>query len=96
MKKEILIYKILRIGLEIFYGTETQKNPDATDVFRVKGVVSIIDSENKYILQGVHTMFDFRQSKVIWSMHEKKATHLLFTGRNIALLQNSFRLKLLK
>jgi G3E family GTPase len=59
-----------------------------TDIFRMKGILHIQGSENRFVFQGVHMLFDGREDRP-WGK-EPRTNHLIFIGRNLdrdALLQ---------
>jgi G3E family GTPase len=52
-----------------------------TDIFRMKGVVSVKGEENRYVFQGVHMLFDGRPDRP-WRAEERR-NQLIFIGRNL-------------
>jgi G3E family GTPase len=54
------------------------------DIYRVKGVVSIVDDEQKYAVHGVHDLFEVRESGIRWKADEPRITKLVFIGRRLA------------
>ncbi|MEM0925371.1 MAG: GTP-binding protein, partial [Planctomycetota bacterium] len=51
------------------------------DIFRMKGVVSFKDANERYVFQGVHMLFDGQMDRT-W--HEgERANSLVFIGRNL-------------
>lgn len=62
-----------------------------TDIYRMKGVLSIKGSPNRYIFQGVHMLFDGRPDRP-WG-DEMRHNSLIFIGRNLnrAELNEGFR-----
>jgi len=62
-------------------------------IFRCKGQVHIKDEAERWVLQGVHTLFELEPSGVVWKKEEKKESRLLFIGRGIeqTTLSQSFR-----
>jgi G3E family GTPase len=52
-----------------------------TDIFRMKGVLSIKDSDERFVFQGVHMLFDGRPDKP-WG-NQKRKNSLIFIGRNL-------------
>jgi G3E family GTPase len=62
-----------------------------TDIFRMKGVLSIKGQPNRYIFQGVHMLFDGRPDRP-WSGDERHNS-LIFIGRNLdrAALNEEFK-----
>lgn len=51
------------------------------DIFRMKGVLSFAGSEERYVFQGVHMLFDGRMDRP-WREGER-ANSLIFIGRNL-------------
>lgn len=66
---------------------QTQGN----DIFRMKGVLAIADSDERFVFQGVHMLFDGRPDRP-WN-GQQRANKLIFIGRNLdrETLQNGFR-----
>lgn len=62
-----------------------------TDIFRMKGILSIKDSDQRFVFQGVHMLFDGRPDKPWGNMKRKNS--LIFIGRNLdrAELTDGFR-----
>jgi G3E family GTPase len=62
-----------------------------TDIFRMKGVLSIKGEPNRFVFQGVHMLFDGRPDKP-WGSTPRHNT-LIFIGRNLdrAELNEDFR-----
>ena len=62
-----------------------------TDIYRMKGVLSIHGSPNRFIFQGVHMLFDGRPDRA-WG-EEPRHNSLIFIGRNLdrQALQEGFR-----
>jgi len=62
-----------------------------TDIFRMKGVLSIKNNPNRFVFQGVHMLFDGRPDR-LWGM-EPRHNSLIFIGRNLnrAELNEEFR-----
>ncbi|WJX87579.1 hypothetical protein P8452_69756 [Trifolium repens] len=52
------------------------------DLYRMKGVLSVDGSEQRYVFQGVHTMLDDSPGKT-WEPQEKRINKLVFIGRNL-------------
>ena len=51
------------------------------DIFRMKGVLSFHDSEERFVFQGVHMLFDGRMDRP-WREGER-SNSLIFIGRNL-------------
>lgn len=52
------------------------------DLYRYKGVLSVDGSDQRYVLQGVHTMLDGCPGKT-WGSDEKRINKLVFIGRDL-------------
>lgn len=52
------------------------------DLYRMKGVLNINDSNERYIFQGVHSTLDGCPGK-IWGSDERRINKLVFIGRNL-------------
>ncbi|KAL3497952.1 hypothetical protein ACH5RR_040684 [Cinchona calisaya] len=52
------------------------------DLYRMKGVLSVTSSEERYVFQGVHSTLDGCPGKT-WGPDEKRINKLVFIGRNL-------------
>jgi G3E family GTPase len=52
-----------------------------TDIFRMKGILSLAGSDNRFVYQGVHMLFDGRDDRP-WGQ-TSRASDLVFIGRNL-------------
>ncbi|CAH9080711.1 unnamed protein product [Cuscuta europaea] len=52
------------------------------DLYRMKGVLSVSGSEQRYVFQGVHSVLDGCPGKS-WDPEEKRINKLVFIGRNL-------------
>jgi G3E family GTPase len=52
-----------------------------TDIFRMKGILSIAKQSRRFVFQGVHMLFDGRPDKE-WE-DERRNNQLVFIGRNL-------------
>jgi G3E family GTPase len=52
-----------------------------TDIFRMKGVLSLKDEADRFVFQGVHMLFDGRPDRP-WK-NEERRNQLIFIGRNL-------------
>ena len=61
------------------------------DIFRMKGVLAIAGTEERYVFQGVHMLFDGQADRP-WRAGETRENRLVFIGRNLdrAELERSF------
>ena len=53
-----------------------------TDIFRMKGVLNVEGSEQRYVFQGVHMLFDGQPDRP-WREGESRVNRLVFIGRNL-------------
>ncbi|GAM23761.1 hypothetical protein SAMD00019534_069360 [Acytostelium subglobosum LB1] len=62
-------------------------------VFRMKGLVSVKDEAEKYILQGVYETFDTQASGIQWTAGEPRENKLVFIGEDLdqESIQQSFK-----
>jgi G3E family GTPase len=52
-----------------------------TDIFRMKGILNLRGSPNRFVFQGVHMLFDGREGRA-WG-DERRASDLVFIGRGL-------------
>ncbi len=52
------------------------------DIFRMKGIINIHGSPNRFVFQGVHMLFDGEPDRP-WKPGEKKNNKIVFIGRNL-------------
>ena len=52
-----------------------------TNIFRMKGIVSIADQDRRFVFQGVHMLFDGEPERP-WG-REKRSNQLVFIGRDL-------------
>jgi G3E family GTPase len=62
------------------------------DVYRFKGQVAVAGEPQKYVLQGVHSLFELAPSGVHWAADEVRESRFVFIGRALdsAQLNQSF------
>ncbi|NJM65251.1 MAG: GTP-binding protein [Acaryochloris sp. RU_4_1] len=53
-----------------------------SDIFRMKGILSIAGEDRRFVFQGVHMLFDGRADRP-WKTHETRKNELVFIGRNL-------------
>jgi G3E family GTPase len=51
------------------------------DIYRIKGIVALVDDERRYVLQGVHRIFERRPIDP-WG-GEARDSRIIFIGRNL-------------
>ena len=52
------------------------------NIFRMKGILNIVNDEHRFVFQGVHMIFDGRQDRP-WKASEARNNQLVFIGRNL-------------
>ncbi|PON41824.1 Cobalamin biosynthesis [Parasponia andersonii] len=52
------------------------------DLYRMKGVLSVKESDQRYVFQGVHSILDGCPGSM-WGRDEKRINKLVFIGRNL-------------
>ena len=52
------------------------------DIFRMKGILNIQGSPNRFVFQGVHMLFDGKPDRP-WHPNEDRTNQLVFIGRNL-------------
>jgi G3E family GTPase len=52
------------------------------DIFRMKGIISIHNADERFVFQGVHMMFNGEFDDV-WAAGAKRSSNLVFIGRNL-------------
>jgi G3E family GTPase len=62
------------------------------DIFRTKGILNLAGSDDRYVFQGVHMIFDGRSDRS-WKPDETRRSELVFIGRNLdeAEIRKGFR-----
>jgi G3E family GTPase len=62
------------------------------DIFRMKGILSIVGEDSRFIVQGVHMIFEGQADRP-WRADETRGNELVFIGRNLdrQALQAGFR-----
>ena len=53
-----------------------------TDIFRMKGILNVKGSPNRFVFQGVHMLFEGKPDRP-WSPEEARRSQLVFIGRNL-------------
>lgn len=59
-----------------------EKQDESQEVYRVKGLICVHDSNKKFILQAVHELYDIFEGKE-WGKGEQKRSKLVFIGKNL-------------
>ena len=52
------------------------------DIFRMKGILHVANTPNRFVFQGVHMLFDGKPDRA-WKTGEHRASRLVFIGRNL-------------
>ncbi|MFM9225489.1 MAG: GTP-binding protein, partial [Actinomycetota bacterium] len=52
------------------------------DIFRMKGIINVENSENRFVFQGVHMLFDGQPDRA-WKPNEPRVNKMIFIGRNL-------------
>ena len=52
------------------------------DIFRMKGILNIANSDTRLVFQGVHMLLEANISR-LWAPHEPRQSKLVFIGRNL-------------
>ena len=53
-----------------------------TDIFRMKGIINVANSDNRFVFQGVHMLFDGQPDRA-WKADEIRCNKMIFIGRNL-------------
>ncbi|CAJ0815365.1 CobW family GTP-binding protein [Ralstonia flaminis] len=69
---------------------ETLRNEQAETLYRMKGILAVQGQAQRYVLQGVHSLIDFRATQP-WGS-EARSSKIVFIGRDLdrAALQDGF------
>jgi G3E family GTPase len=51
-------------------------------IFRMKGILAIANTPNRFVFQGVHMLFDGKPDRA-WKAGEPRTSRLIFIGRNL-------------
>ena len=97
---------ITSVGIEVDGLVDLEKINDwlgwllrekGTEIFRMKGILNINGSENRFVFQGVHMLFDGQPDRA-WRTDETRVNKMIFIGRNLDLddLNSRFRACLVK
>ena len=82
---------ITSVGIEIDGTVDLEKINDwlgwllrekGTEIFRMKGILNINGSENRFVFQGVHMLFDGQPDRA-WRTDETRVNKMIFIGRNL-------------
>ena len=52
------------------------------DIFRMKGIINVENSENRFVFQGVHMLFDGQPDRA-WKPGEQRVNKMIFIGRTL-------------
>lgn len=82
---------ITSVGIEVDGTVDLEKINDwlgwllrekGTEIFRMKGILNINASENRFVFQGVHMLFDGQPDRA-WRADETRVNKMIFIGRNL-------------
>ena len=82
---------VTSVGIEVQGSVDGKKLNDwlgellatqGTDIFRMKGILSLDGEDERYVFQGVHMLFDAQADKA-WADDETRINRLVFIGRNL-------------
>ena len=82
---------ITSVGIEVDGLVDLEKINDwlgwllrekGTEIFRMKGILNISGSENRFVFQGVHMLFDGQPDRA-WRTDETRVNKMIFIGRNL-------------
>ena len=82
---------ITSVGIEVDGSVDLEKINDwlgwllrekGTEIFRMKGILNINGSENRFVFQGVHMLFDGQPYRA-WRTDETRVNKMIFIGRNL-------------
>ena len=82
---------ITSVGIEVDGPVDLEKINDwlgwllrekGTEIFRMKGILNINGSENRFVFQGVHMLFDGQPDRA-WRTDETRVNKMIFIGRNL-------------
>jgi len=82
---------ITSVGIEVDGTVDLEKINDwlgwllrekGTEIFRMKGILNINGSENRFVFQGVHMLFDGQPDRA-WRTDETRVNKIIFIGRNL-------------
>lgn len=51
-----------------------------TDIFRLKGILDVVDEPRRFVIQGVHMLLEGREDR-LWAADEARRSELVFIGR---------------
>lgn len=62
------------------------------DIFRMKGILNLAGEDYRFVVQGVHMLFDGTRDR-LWKVTEPRVNQLVFIGRNLneAQLRQNFK-----
>ena len=82
---------ITSVGIEVDGSVDLEKINDwlgwllrekGPEIFRMKGILNINGSENRFVFQGVHMLFDGQPDRA-WRTDETRVNKMIFIGRNL-------------
>jgi G3E family GTPase len=82
---------VTSVGIEIEGSVDGEKlnkwlgellSTQGTNIFRMKGILSLHGEDERYVFQGVHMLFDANVSTP-WEANEQRLNRLVFIGRDL-------------
>jgi G3E family GTPase len=82
---------VTSVGLEVEGSVDGEKlnkwlgellSTQGTNIFRMKGILSLHGEDERYVFQGVHMLFDANVSTP-WEANEQRLNRLVFIGRDL-------------
>lgn len=59
----------------------------STTIYRIKGMINVFGTNEKYNLQGVMHSFDVQPSGILWELNETRTNKIVIIGKNLDDLQ---------
>jgi G3E family GTPase len=53
-----------------------------TDIYRLKGILDVVDEPRRFVIQGVHMLVEGREDR-LWAAEEARRSELVFIGRGL-------------
>ncbi|EQC25384.1 hypothetical protein SDRG_16747 [Saprolegnia diclina VS20] len=66
-------------AMERWLGSLLWESEESSHYYRIKGIVSVVDDDRKFILQGVQDLFELTPSEP-WAVDEPRVTKIIFIG----------------
>lgn len=74
------------------------KTGNSMEIIRLKGLISVEDKPQQFILQGVHELYDIQETGVKWKTQDERLNRLIFIGRCLdkSILEEEFSATVIK